>query len=571
MKHLRTAIAAFLLTAGGVALAAVFNQFGPVNGILKGNAASPITTAATSTDIIGTFSGTCNAAAELRGDGSCTPAATGSVTSVGLTVPVGFSVTGSPVTGAGSLGITTALNGVLRGTGTGFATAASSNVISLWSGTCDATTFLRGDGSCLTPSGAVANPTALVGLTAINGVATTSLRSDGAPALNQGISPTWTGNHTFNLGWTSLDENFANRNTNGQYAGLAIANASNGTGNDALLSIASGASSGILRLDVAGSGRTSTILTGGPVGAQSVIYTAGNYPLIFGTNNNSRMQIDGTGAASFTGTVSLNATAPIEVLNATGAAANAKSTILRNPNGGFAVSSATDAALTTPVDNVILAGRTGITWSSLAFGNVTDNPTYTFLGTGLATFGGNIVAANPGATGVVGVASLSAAANEKNWLLRNTTGGFTISTATDAAPQTAAANGLILSRSGTTVTSANLTGTSVQANGESIVTSVNAFGRVRVAFAKISSSAPGVCAYTTNSGFSGGCVESGGTFTLTVSSSLSNNSACTVTPDNGGLGRMAASSASAASVSVTTYTAAGVATPFTFSLTCMSL
>lgn len=42
-----------------------------------------------------------------------------------------------------------------------------------------------------------ANPTASVGLTAVNGVATTFLRSDGAPALSQAIVPTWTGTHSF--------------------------------------------------------------------------------------------------------------------------------------------------------------------------------------------------------------------------------------------------------------------------------------------------------------------------------------------------------------------------------------
>lgn len=42
------------------------------------------------------------------------------------------------------------------------------------------------------------NPTALVGLAAINGTANTAMRSDGAPALNPGISPTWTGTHIFN-------------------------------------------------------------------------------------------------------------------------------------------------------------------------------------------------------------------------------------------------------------------------------------------------------------------------------------------------------------------------------------
>lgn len=48
------------------------------------------------------------------------------------------------------------------------------------------------------PAGAAgANPTASVGLTAVNGSATTFLRSDGAPALDQSISPTWSGNHIF--------------------------------------------------------------------------------------------------------------------------------------------------------------------------------------------------------------------------------------------------------------------------------------------------------------------------------------------------------------------------------------
>ena len=40
-----------------------------------------------------------------------------------------------------------------------------------------------------------ANPTASVGLSAVNGVATTYLRSDGAPALSQAIAPTWTAAH----------------------------------------------------------------------------------------------------------------------------------------------------------------------------------------------------------------------------------------------------------------------------------------------------------------------------------------------------------------------------------------
>lgn len=49
----------------------------------------------------------------------------------------------------------------------------------------------------------LANPTATVGLTAINGSALTGIRSDGAPALSQAIVPTWTALHTFSAGLTS--------------------------------------------------------------------------------------------------------------------------------------------------------------------------------------------------------------------------------------------------------------------------------------------------------------------------------------------------------------------------------
>jgi hypothetical protein len=46
-----------------------------------------------------------------------------------------------------------------------------------------------------TGSGNGANPTGTVGLSTVNGSATTFLRSDGAPPLSQAIAPTWTGAH----------------------------------------------------------------------------------------------------------------------------------------------------------------------------------------------------------------------------------------------------------------------------------------------------------------------------------------------------------------------------------------
>ncbi len=79
---------------------------------------------------------------------------------------------------------------------TGNATASAHGFLPKLSG--NASDVFKGDGT-FGAGGSVsgANPTASVGLSAVNGVATTYLRSDGAPALDQGIAPTWTGLHAF--------------------------------------------------------------------------------------------------------------------------------------------------------------------------------------------------------------------------------------------------------------------------------------------------------------------------------------------------------------------------------------
>lgn len=216
MKTLRARLAAFLVgfgfVASGVVVAATFNLFQPAAGILKGNPSTYVTTAAASSDVISLWSGTCNASTFLKGDGSCGAALSGTVpvgnggtgattlsgvlkgngtspvtsaassdvislwtgtcnastflradgscvapaggvTSVGLTMPSGFSVAGSPVTSSGTLAVTTTLNGVLAGNGSGFTTATAANVYGLWSGTCNSSSFLRGDGTCAAAGG----------------------------------------------------------------------------------------------------------------------------------------------------------------------------------------------------------------------------------------------------------------------------------------------------------------------------------------------------------------------------------------------------------------------------------
>lgn len=54
-------------------------------------------------------------------------------------------------------------------------------------------------GNLVAGSSSSANPTASVGLSAVNGTATTYMTSDSAPALSQAIVPTWTGLHKFSI------------------------------------------------------------------------------------------------------------------------------------------------------------------------------------------------------------------------------------------------------------------------------------------------------------------------------------------------------------------------------------
>jgi hypothetical protein len=141
-----------------------------------------------------------------------------------------------------------------------------------------------------------ANPTASVGLTAVNGSATTYLRSDGAPALNQAISPTMTGTWIIQDAATGATTplTVGGAGKTGGTLTASIQNASTTNGDTAHLTITANATQ--VALFAANAAQSTAVVTGGPTGAQAVLRTLGSYPLVFGTNNTYRGQIDANGA-----------------------------------------------------------------------------------------------------------------------------------------------------------------------------------------------------------------------------------------------------------------------------------
>lgn len=155
--------------------------------------------------------GALTGSALIIGNGGADVAA---LSSLGTTTTVLHgNASGSPTFGAVSL--TSDVSGTLGPTAGGTGVTSFTAYSPIFGGTTSTgalqTTTLGTSGWVLTSNGpgaiatfqaaasggTVANPTGTVGLTAVNGTATSAIRSDGAPALSQSIVPTWTGIHTF--------------------------------------------------------------------------------------------------------------------------------------------------------------------------------------------------------------------------------------------------------------------------------------------------------------------------------------------------------------------------------------
>jgi len=107
-------------------------------------------------------------------------------------IPLTTGVTGVLPAANGGTGVAGTITGVLKGNGTSAQTAAAfGDVTALWTtgGTCSATTYLRGDGSCITPASGSGTVTT-VSVVATNGFAGTVANASTTPAITLTTSVT---------------------------------------------------------------------------------------------------------------------------------------------------------------------------------------------------------------------------------------------------------------------------------------------------------------------------------------------------------------------------------------------
>lgn len=278
----------------------VYNRFGPATGVLVGDTATPITSAADSTDIVGLWTGTCDDTTFLRADGQCESALTG-------TVSVANGGTGA-----------TSLSGILLGDGTDPVTsAASTDVIGLWSGTCNSGTFLRGDGSCVSPgsgspggadtnvqyndAGSFGGDAAFTFNDGTGVVSATGFSGGGGSLTGLNGSNISSGTVadarlSSNVPLLSAPSNGFSGSTNGG-RGIRITNSSGGASAYVEGVLLNDASNG-LYAQFTGSGWTGgAIIVGGPTGQQAIVYTSGgSVPLSLGTAGTERIRIAGDGS-----------------------------------------------------------------------------------------------------------------------------------------------------------------------------------------------------------------------------------------------------------------------------------
>lgn len=176
---------ALLLGGGAGSAPTAMGSLGTTTTVLHGNAAGAPTFGAISltADVSGILpvanGGTNNAFFTVSGPASS--AKTYTFPNANATV---LTSNAAVTVAQGGTGVAT-LTGPIKGNGTSaFSAAAAADIYGLWSGTCSSSTFLRGDGSCQTPSGTgtvtVVSSGSLTSTALVTGGGTTTLQTPSA-------------------------------------------------------------------------------------------------------------------------------------------------------------------------------------------------------------------------------------------------------------------------------------------------------------------------------------------------------------------------------------------------------
>lgn len=216
-----------------------------------------------------------------------------------------------------------------------------------------------------------ANPTASVGLSAVNGSASTFMRSDGAPALSVGIVPTWTGIHTWSLAEPRLLLSESDQGSDLKLWDLDL--------NGGIFTIRT-------RTDADGAGVDAFKITRGATTAISNI-SFGN------ATNNPTYTFLGSGITTFSNVtmnaITMSTGTPNFIQTASGQGTNLKSWLQQISGTTLVFATLTDAIGAGKNWQVVTRGATTAI-SDVSWGNATDNNTFTFLGSGKVTIGGAI-------------------------------------------------------------------------------------------------------------------------------------------------------------------------------------